>query len=374
MKRIAISLFVLLLLVPGSFAQTVETIAVSPLIADYLALDPATGNIYTTDYSQISRVSPDGTVETIAQGGSFTTGIGVSADGDVYFVDGQSGTVFKHDIAGTTSEFVTGLNGIVGVWMNADNTGFYTQALAGTIYFVNFDGTVTEVLTGLGGGMTDIALDEAGNFYVSFFQTGKINKVAPDGTITELITVPSWVGYITYANGFVYATAWQNHQVLRIDPVSGESIVVAGTGTSGTSDGAVTSAQFNEPNGIVASATGDTLYVTDFASNSLRRIISVTAVSVEEENEQPAGFTLSQNFPNPFNPSTTISYSLANPGHVKLVVTDLLGRTLSTLVSRDQPAGSYTVNWDAANRPSGVYLYRLEVEDRVEVRRMVLLK
>ena len=375
MKRIAIPLFVFVLFAqPLVFAQSVETVAVSPLIADYLALDPSNGDIYTTDYSQISRIKPDGTVETVAQGGSFTTGIGVSAEGDVYFVDGQSGTIFKHDTAGTTTEFVTGLNGIVGVWMSADDTGFYTQSLSGTIYFVNFDGTATEVLSGLGNGMTDIALDDEGNFYVAFFQTGQINKVAPDGTITPVYTVPSWVGYITYANGFLYATAWQNHQVLRIDPATGGAIVVAGSGTAGTADGAITSAQFNEPNGIVASVTGDTLYVTDFASNALRRITSVIAVNVEENTAQPADFLLDQNYPNPFNPTTTIAYSLNQPGPVNLVVTDLLGRTVSTLVARDQPAGSYTVSWDAANQPSGVYLYRLEVGGKVETRRMVLLR
>ena len=375
MNRIVTSLILLFSLIqPLAFAQTVQTVANSPLIADYLAIDRATGDVYTTDYSQISRISPDGTVETVAQGGSFTTGIGVSSAGDVYFVDGQAGTIFKYDTAGATNEFATGLSGIVGVWMTSDNTGFYTHSISGTIYFVNFDGTVTQVLSGLGNGMTDIALDEDGNFYVSFFQTGQVNKVAPDGTITPLITIPSWVGYITFANGFVYATAWQNHQILRIDPETGESLVVAGSGIAGTADGAVSSAQFNEPNGIVASVTGDTLYVSDFASNSLRRITSVTTVSTEEDNTQPANFMLAQNYPNPFNPSTTISYSLNQPGLVKLVITDLLGRTMSTLVSAVQPAGSYAVNWDAGNSPSGVYLYRLEVEGKIETRRMILLR
>ncbi len=89
---------------------------------------------------------------------------------------------------------------------------------------------------------------------------------------------------------------------------------------------------------------------------------------------------LNQNFPNPFNPSTNISYSLKSPGLVKLVVYDLIGREVKTLVNKSQIEGTYSVVFDASNLPSGVYIYKLEIVTQAsserfsEVKRMVLLK
>lgn len=89
---------------------------------------------------------------------------------------------------------------------------------------------------------------------------------------------------------------------------------------------------------------------------------------------------LNQNFPNPFNPSTNISYSLKSGSFVKLIVYDLIGREVKTLVNKTQNDGAYSVVFDASNLPSGVYIYKLEIvlqgssERFTEVKRMVLLK
>ncbi len=89
---------------------------------------------------------------------------------------------------------------------------------------------------------------------------------------------------------------------------------------------------------------------------------------------------LVQNHPNPFNPSTNISYSVKSPGLVKLIVYDLIGREVKTLVNKTQNDGAYSVVFDASNLPSGVYIYKLEIvlqgssERFSEVKRMVLLK
>ena len=96
----------------------------------------------------------------------------------------------------------------------------------------------------------------------------------------------------------------------------------------------------------------------------------------------PRSFELAQNVPNPFNPSTTISYRLPETGksfHVRLSVYDLRGRKVAELVNATQPGGIYSVNWDgtfADGRPvpSGVYFYRLEAGDFKAVRKMVVIK
>ena len=89
---------------------------------------------------------------------------------------------------------------------------------------------------------------------------------------------------------------------------------------------------------------------------------------------KPENFMLAQNFPNPFNPSTTISYQLAAIGPVKLTLFDLTGRKISELVNQNQPAGFYQLKFNGNGLASGIYIYRLEAGDMVQSRKMILMK
>lgn len=88
----------------------------------------------------------------------------------------------------------------------------------------------------------------------------------------------------------------------------------------------------------------------------------------------PMGFKLHQNYPNPFNPATNIRFEIPRTSLVKLIAYDILGRKIATLVNEKLNAGSYKVNWDASNYPSGVYFYKLVTGDFVDVKKMVLIK
>ncbi|TVQ71839.1 MAG: T9SS C-terminal target domain-containing protein [Balneolaceae bacterium] len=90
--------------------------------------------------------------------------------------------------------------------------------------------------------------------------------------------------------------------------------------------------------------------------------------------ELPERLELAQNFPNPFNPSTVIGYSLPEETRVRLSVYDLLGRRAAVLVDRQQEAGRHQVSWDASQFASGVYMYRLEVDGQSLTRRMTLVR
>jgi hypothetical protein len=92
------------------------------------------------------------------------------------------------------------------------------------------------------------------------------------------------------------------------------------------------------------------------------------------ENTTPAKYSLEQNYPNPFNPVTKINYSLEKAGFVKLTVFDVTGREVKTLVNGNMNTGSYSVDFDAANLNSGLYFYKLESGDFIEVRKMILVK
>jgi len=105
-------------------------------------------------------------------------------------------------------------------------------------------------------------------------------------------------------------------------------------------------------------------------------------VGVEEAgSSEPTVYALRQNYPNPFNPTTTIEYTIVGTGgtrlganHVKLVVYDILGRQVATLVNDTQRAGTYKVTWNAGGLASGVYFYRLTAGSFVDTKRLLLLK
>lgn len=95
---------------------------------------------------------------------------------------------------------------------------------------------------------------------------------------------------------------------------------------------------------------------------------------VEPVNTTVEQFALHQNFPNPFNPTTEITYDLAGSADVSLVVFDLLGREVVSLVHGTQDAGRYTVNFNATGLPSGMYFYRLQTAEFTDMKKMMLLK
>ncbi len=95
---------------------------------------------------------------------------------------------------------------------------------------------------------------------------------------------------------------------------------------------------------------------------------------VREGDVLPTEFGLAQNFPNPFNPSTTIEFSLPRSGYVTLVVYNTLGEEIATLVSETLSAGRYSTEWNAAGFSSGIYFYRLQAGEFVETRKLLLLR
>ena len=93
-----------------------------------------------------------------------------------------------------------------------------------------------------------------------------------------------------------------------------------------------------------------------------------------EFNKKPTEYALYKNYPNPFNPSTSIKYSVPENQKVVLKIFDLLGRELSTLVDEEKPAGNYVVEFTGNNLSSGIYFYRMQAGEFIETKKLMLLK
>jgi hypothetical protein len=111
--------------------------------------------------------------------------------------------------------------------------------------------------------------------------------------------------------------------------------------------------------------------------NSYRSLFSYPQAQVTAVGDSRTAvrqYSLRSNYPNPFNPSTAISYSLEKAGDVKLKIYDVLGREVATLVNGKNEAGDHTVIWNARSVPSGVYFYKITAESYIQTKKMILMK
>jgi hypothetical protein len=109
--------------------------------------------------------------------------------------------------------------------------------------------------------------------------------------------------------------------------------------------------------------------------NAWAGYITATPLGINHQSNQiPKTYSLAQNFPNPFNPTTLIKYGIPKQGLVTIVVYDILGKEVSTLINEVKQAGTYEINFNASNLTSGVYFYKITTNDFTDVKKMMLIK
>ncbi len=124
----------------------------------------------------------------------------------------------------------------------------------------------------------------------------------------------------------------------------------------------------------VLTAEGSNLYAGTNGSGIFKRPLSEMVALEQVSSEMPKQFILSQNFPNPFNPSTIIQFGIIRSGNVNISVYDISGRKVETLVNGSHNTGLYEVQWDAAKYSSGVYFYTITTSEFIDTKKMLLVK
>lgn len=128
---------------------------------------------------------------------------------------------------------------------------------------------------------------------------------------------------------------------------------------------------------VIINSIGIHYYVCFYhASMGMKGTITVNAVTdVKLVNQTiPDNFILMQNYPNPFNPATTINYSIPKESFVTIKVYDVLGREVSTLVNEVNIAGNYSVQFNGSKFSTGIYFYRMQAGNFVQIKKLVLMK
>jgi hypothetical protein len=106
----------------------------------------------------------------------------------------------------------------------------------------------------------------------------------------------------------------------------------------------------------------------------VRASVTGTIVGADDPQQVPRSFALYQNYPNPFNPRTKVRFDLPHRARTRLTLYNILGQAVRSVLDKELEAGIHYATVDATSLPSGVYFYRIEADEFVDTRKMIVLK
>lgn len=258
-------------------------------------------------------------------------------DSSLYF-----GVSSIYTLNSTTGFAVGRINSNTGIIRKTTDTGLTWSTILTTssISNIKFINNTTGFCVGKGASKTT----DGGQTWI---------RILHNDYIKGIDFVNNSTGYISGNGGLIYKTT------------NGGSIW---HGTDVPTKGTFWATKFFSPDtGLVFGEYGTILKTYDGGGNIISNISN-------QQNNFSTDYKLYQNFPNPFNPTTTIRYDIKEKSSVELKVFDLLGRQITTLVNENQTPGMYEVVFDASSLPSSVYFYLLQAGDFVDSKKMILLK
>lgn len=230
-------------------------------------------------------------------------------------------------------------------WFGTNNTRIY-RVSGGTSYSVETTTGLISVdvikmgegVNGFTGGASMLATNDSGNTWFAYTVPGT-------GNITGIFGVTPYVYYCR------------------------------GTSIYSSTDGGLTYAlQYTAPAGTYNHMARGSYYAWAVRSNGgISRITNPIGIQ-NISSDVPAKFRLEQNYPNPFNPSTNIKFDIPVKTNVKIIVTDIIGRTVGELFNGNVSAGIYETKWDGSNFASGIYFVRMTTDNYSDTKKIVLLK
>ena len=269
---------------PAPPAESKVKTLVSNLQAnDALSIDD-NGQLFVSNFenfmgTRVVKLNPESlATETVVEGLKAPTGNITDSSGNIYVVHNVRpvepdsnkpiGDVVKLDTDGNKTTLATLPGFPSGITLDDDGNVYVSNYAFSGVHQITQDGEVNIYSqdSRLEGGV-GITFDDNGNLYVGNFITGDIIKIGSDKSKELLATIPTVkqrevIGYMTYLDGFLYATGIGEHVIYKVS-LTGDSSILAGSGTEGTVDGGYLQASFDRPNGIVGDPNKNVIYVTE---------------------------------------------------------------------------------------------------------------
>lgn len=358
-------------------AQTVTTLASGVGIDDALVLD-SDGNLYGSNYdgSDIFKMTPDGVVSSFASGFNTPNGLAFDSQGLLYMADNVGNQIFKIQPDGTVTSFIDNFFNPSGLlFKEGTDTLIATSYMDNQLSTIATDSSVQIFSTETDyNGPVGLCYDEEGNLYIANYNDHKIFKMDTNGAFSFFAEPPGSgpIGFITYANGYIYATMFNNHKIFKID-LTGTATLLVGS-TAGSTDGDASVAKFNRPNGILASVTGDSLYVSDYGTKSLRLITDLQGTTSTASLDESA--LQLQILPNPMNKVGQLNFQLTEAHQVHAVLVNQYGQEVRHLLSSTVVgSGAHQIAFDVDDLETGIYYCLFDIGEKWRmVRKFVVAK
>ncbi len=213
--------------------------------------------------------------------------------------------------------------------------------------------------------------------------SGKTKVFFVDKMVTSALTVPS--GFIDFgaaydSTGNTVAVSWGVNSEISINRYSiersSDGAIFSAVGSVPAKGNTDTTARYTyyDNIGTLTSAKYRIRQITNDGGQEVSPVINFSLTGVNGAHFSPFTFSLNQNFPNPFNPSTTIQFRIPHTARTLLAVYDILGREISTILNQELAPGDHSVEWDSSKVSSGVYFYRLTSGEFVDTKKMIVAK
>lgn len=338
MRNLLRTLFILLFFQAFVMAQVVSTLTNITSVPRIEAITlNHNGYLYTPSAQggQIFKIKHDGSsVTSIISGMGGPLGGAVDADSNFYFSEYNTGKIYKVRPDDSFNVFADGFAGPTGMVVNPggdsllvanyNNNSIYKVALA--------DSSVHNWVQGNGlNGPDGLVFGPGGNLFAANFDDNKIFKISPAGqfSLFSVLNGSSNSGYLVRVDSMFYAAGFFGHRIYEID-WNGNSSVIAGIGTSSGANGAAAQAGFHRPNGMAASVTGDSIYITDGTPTAKVRVLDLKAIATARNNEKNLENTLNLSVsPNPASSHSNVSYRLPSAAETQMIIFDSAGREIA---------------------------------------------
>jgi photosystem II stability/assembly factor-like uncharacterized protein len=314
------------------------------------------------------------------------------------YAGGYNGRVYRTIDGGSTWGVLGSIGGtLLSISFPPSSATGYCCGYGGKIYSISPSGTLSAMASGVSSNLAAISFPGSQgrvcgeNVILHYNETSWLgNQSYNEGTYNGICMKSNTIGWAVGDNGVIIKTTdganWNNQTnpdksnrtLLDVFFLNASEGWVVGTngvilhttngGTLWTIEGAGMTTNMLRAVHFTSSTNGYVL------GNNKTLLKYTLTTGIKENGQIPASFNLEQNFPNPFNSETKISYSLAIPAQVQLTVCNMFGQQVALLDKGFKPAGSFSADFKGDGLPSGIYYYRLQCGDRHETRKMTLIK